>query len=154
MNQSKLVVIALALVASFANHCAILSVRAQSEFGNRSTAPIQMVARPGTSMETWRTSDNAVLAPVGLQVNEQIAITLIFPVEKANYGVSIVPLDGGEVITSSNGLYVSSDGTASFMFQGGDTPGLYRVIVTVGGDQYLAQIYANKQNLVTICVDP
>ncbi len=47
---------------------------------------------------------------------------------------------GGTVRQSS--LFVSKDGKAGFCFQAGDTPGLYRVQVTVGADQYELQLYA------------
>ena len=49
-------------------------------------------------------------------------------------------VDGGKVRLSS--LFVSKDGKAGFSFQAGDTPGLYRVQVTVGADQYELQLYA------------
>jgi hypothetical protein len=59
--------------------------------------------------------------------------------------VGFAPLDGGEIIASPN-LQVDSDGAVAFAFRGGDTPGLYRVLVTIGGEQYEMQFYVGASN--------
>jgi hypothetical protein len=93
------------------------------------------------------------MEPLGLFRNEQIGINLILPSDKKNYPVGIAPLDGGEIFGSAN-LYVANDGSVHFSFQGGDTPGFYRVLVTIASEQYQLQFYVSRLEPDTVCPEP
>jgi hypothetical protein len=129
---SPVLIAALALI--------ILPAISQAQERNRYSTPIAMVADYDGNGPTEKTSQFGVMEPLGLRRNQQVPITLNVPRSWANSPVGFAPLDGGEVIASPN-LQVDSDGAVGFAFRGGDTPGLYRVLVTVGGEQYEMQFY-------------
>ena len=127
---------------------------AQDSEGNPYSPPIAMAMTNETSDRTDRTSHAGILDPVGLRPNEQATITLSVPSSWAKSPVGIAPLDGGEVFGFEN-LEVAIDGTVSFGFKPGSTTGLYRVIVTIGGEQYELQLYLPKPSDLGIdCVTP
>jgi hypothetical protein len=120
---------------------------AQAQDGNFSSTPVDMVVNAGTNQERWATSSFGVMETVGLRQGEQITITLIAPDTWKTFPVGLAPLDGGEIVAAEY-LVVDENGTASFTFTGGNVPGIYRVIVTVGGDQYLLQLYVARPDEV------
>jgi hypothetical protein len=127
---------------------------AQAEGENRYSSPIEMVVNAGTNGERQRASHDGVMEAVGLWPNEQIAITLTGSSFRAKDPVGIAPLDGGEIFADPD-LSVAGDGTVAFAFQGGRTPGLYRVVITVGPEQYQLQLYvARPQNTGPDCQEP
>jgi len=80
--------------------------------------------------------DNVFVAEDGTQHRESTFVADDGTVDEQ--GLFIV--SGGTIRQGS--LFVSKDGKAGFCFQAGDTPGLYRVQVNVGADQYELQLYA------------
>ena len=128
----------------------ILDLRSQTPFANRSTTPIQMVASPGTTAEAWLSSNNGIMDSVGVRTDNELDITLVVPTSKAGYPVVVIPFDGGDLLLDDP-LTVSSDGTASFGFLGASAPGVYRVLVFVGPEQYMLPIYVSRSNSVTDC---
>jgi hypothetical protein len=128
------------MAAGFTVIYSTAKVSAQAEDGNHFSTPIEIVVNEGTNGERREISHNGLLGPVGLHRSEQIALTLNVSSNWAEYPVSIVPLDGGVLIDTDN-LQVKRDGTVNFTFEGGDTPGLYRVLVAIGGEQYQLQLY-------------
>jgi hypothetical protein len=123
---------------------------AQVEYGSGSVTPIQMVVNGGTDTERWETSHFGNLGLIGLRPGGQAPITLVVSGSTVGYPVSIAPLDGGEIAAAAN-LSVTSDRTVAFDFRGGTTPGLYRVLVTIGSQQYYLQFYVVKQPDSVIC---
>jgi len=119
------------LIAAFAT--IFLPAVTQAQDGNRHSTTIGMVADYDGTGPTERTSRFGILEPLGLGPNQQVPITLNVPRDWQDYPVGIAPLDGGEIIASKD-LHVERDGTIAFAFQGGETPGLYRVLVFIGGD--------------------
>jgi len=69
------------------------------------------------------------------------------------YPVGIAPLDGGEVVASEN-LTVDNDRSVHFSFTGGETPGLYRVLVTIASEQYELQFYVSHTEPDSGCTPP
>jgi hypothetical protein len=127
---------------------------AQDPEGNPYSPTITMAMINETTDRTNRTSHAGILDPVGLRPNEQATISLSAPIAWANFPVGIAPLDGGEVFGSEN-LHVGAGGTVSFGFKAGTTPGLYRVMVTIGGERYQLQLYLPKPgDLGPDCVTP
>jgi hypothetical protein len=122
-------------------------VSAQAQDWNRYSTPIDMVVNAGTNHERWETSHFGIMEPVGLRPNEQIAITLIVSSTHAGYPVGLAPLDGGAIV-GAEGLIVAGDGTIGFTFQGGNVPGLYRVVATIGSEQYQLRLHvAHPQDM-------
>jgi hypothetical protein len=129
-----------------------LSVQAQD--GNRLSPTIQMVIDGDTSANRQRTSHSGILDPIGVFRNEQVGVNLILPGSSVNYPVGIAPLDGGQILASPN-LTVNSERSAHFSFKGGETPGLYRVVVTIASEQYQLQFYVSSSSEPDIhCTPP
>lgn len=127
---------------------------AQDAEGNPYSPTIAMALDNETNGGSNRISHSGILDPVGLRPNERATITLSVPDNWANYPVGIAPLDGGEVFGFEN-LQVTAGGTARFGFKPGNTPGLYRVVVTIGGERYQLQLYLPRpSDLGPDCVTP
>jgi len=149
MNTRKLLhTTYIALLASIYLPVGKLSVQAQD--GNRFLPTIQLMVDGDASGARQRTIQSGIMEPLGLVRNEQIGINLILPSDRSNYPVGIAPLDGGEVFGSEN-LYVASNGSVHFSFQGGDISGLYRVLVTIASEQYQLQFYVPRLGVDTVC---
>ncbi len=152
MNTRKLLhTTRTALLAMICLPVGKLSVQAQD--GNRFRPTIQLLVDGDTSGASQRTIQSGIMEPIDLVRNEHIGITVILPSDRSNYPVGIAPLDGGEVFGSDN-LYVASNGSVHFSFQGGDIPGLYRVLVTVASEEYQLQFYVSRLESVATCVEP
>jgi len=141
------------LLATVAMTClATEKLFAQDSEGNPYSPTISMAMNNETTDRTNRTSHSGIIDPVGLRPDEQATITLIAPVAWANFPVGIAPLDGGEVFGYEN-LHVATGGAFSFGFKPGITTGLYRVVVTIGGEPYQLQLYLPKPGDLD-CVSP
>jgi hypothetical protein len=152
MNIRKLLYTTfLALLATIYLPVGKPSVQAQD--GNRLSPAIQMVIDGDTGQNRQRTSHSGILDPIGLSRDEQIGITLVLPSTSINSSVGIAPLDGGEIVASEN-LTVAGDGTVHFSFTGGDTPGLYRVVVTIASQQYQLQFHVATSGPDIHCTPP
>ena len=127
---------------------------AQAEDEHVDSVPIEMVVNPGTRQERHRLSYNGIVAPITLLPNEPVAISLYGLSDWKGIPVGIAALDGGAVLTQRE-LAVDNDGVVSFAFDGGNSPGLYRVLVTVDSQQYHLQLYvAKQQDLAPNCQEP
>ncbi len=103
---------------------------------------MEMVAVGANGNERRVRSLEGIMAPVGLPVGGQIALTLKASTGKAGQRISLRLLDGGEIVVDP-AISMAGDGP-SFTFKAGDTRGLYRVEVTIGSEQYELQLYAAK----------
>lgn len=65
---------------------------------------------------------------------EAADIQLQFPGGWANATIIIEALDGGRVLGTPRSNVIAADGTASFRFQVGDKPGLYRILLICAGN--------------------
>jgi hypothetical protein len=153
MKTRKLLhVTCIALVTTIYLPVGKLSVKAQD--GNRLTPAIQMVIEGDANETRQRTSQSGIMDPIGVFRDEQVGVNLLLPGSMINYPVGIAPLDGGEIIASEN-LTVDNDRTAHFSFKGGETPGLYRVLVTIASQQYQLQFYVSSSSSLDIhCTPP
>lgn len=111
-----------------------------SGFGSRFSPPIQLTVVGDTTNDRDRTSHGGILDPIPIRRAEQTGIHLVVPISAANSDVGIAPIDGGQVF-APQGLQVGNDGSVNFAFSA-ETSGLYRVIITIGGEQYLTKFYA------------
>ena len=100
-----------------------------------------MVAVDPNGKERRLSTLDGVMESIALPAGEHIALTLVASSDKAGQPVGVAPLDGGEIIAPPT-LSVANDGTVGFTFRAGRTRGLYRVLVTLGVDQYELQLYA------------
>lgn len=152
MNTRKLHTTCIALLATIYLPVGKQSVQAQD--GNRLSPPIQMVIDGDANETRQRTSQSGIMDPIGVLRDEQVGVNLLLPGSMINYPVGIAPLDGGEILTSPN-LTVDNDRSAHFSFKGGDTPGLYRVVVTIASQQYQLQFYVSSSSSLDIhCTPP
>lgn len=115
---------------------------------------IQLVLNYGESSEARFSCHEGMVQPVSVHINNHLPFILEVPSEKKEYPVMVADLDGGqvnamiresEVPLSGNptppALFVSANGTIQLAFQAGNTTGLYRILVTVGVEQYQLRIY-------------
>jgi len=65
----------------------------------------------------------------GIRPNETAEIRLQFASDWANTSITVQALDGGKVSAKAKDAVIAADGTASFRFQAGAQPGLYRIVV-------------------------
>ena len=85
-------------------------------------------------------SHNRVADRVGLRPGQRVAITLQLPASYAGEAVDIGSVDGGQVV-AREGLSVPVNGKFHCGFQASNLPGLYRISVQIGIEQYLLQFY-------------
>jgi hypothetical protein len=99
-----------------------------------------------------------MMEPVGLHPNQAVTVTVSFPARWAGAPVKLGLYDGGQagpaappgqdiIYISNPGVpipNVSVSGTLQFDFQAGSILGLYRVLLTVGSEQYLLSFYAGR----------
>jgi hypothetical protein len=89
-------------------------------------------------------SHGNLVEPLGLIFNQIQPVTLICPVAKAGQPITFSPLDGGGEVIVAGPLSVANDGTVAVSLKAAARPGLYRILVTVGADQYQLQLYVHK----------
>lgn len=83
----------------------------------------------------------------GIRPHETIDIKLQFSSEWAGTPLVLQALDGGNVSATPKNAVIAEDGTASFRFQAGDQPGLYRVsIIGAAGGSTLKFWIADPKN--------
>lgn len=123
------------LVCAGAIFFAVPQLRAQamSETANGS---LELVVNSGGEEEMRLPSHEGVLEPLALTYEQLEPVMLACSPDKVGQEVTLSPLDGeGEIIAAEN-LVVANDGTVAFSIKAGAIPGRYRVLVTVGADQY------------------
>ncbi|MEN3369148.1 MAG: hypothetical protein V7609_1291 [Verrucomicrobiota bacterium] len=100
---------------------------------------LEMIARDGGGTERHLRSHQGVVEQLSINANQTVAVTLQFPNDKVGARLTVTCLDGGEVVGGNP--VVLPNGKALFTFHAGAAPGLYRVPVYVGGDQYRLEFY-------------
>lgn len=115
---------------------------------------IPVVIHYGEGQEARATVYRGVMDPVGMPPGQVVTVTLLLAASKAGLPVRFGLYDGGQIgaaglpeqdiFTLSNIPVVSVDGTVVFKFKAGRILGLYRLLLTIGPDQYLLQFYATK----------
>jgi hypothetical protein len=112
---------------------------------------LPVVINYGQGQEARATIYRSLMEPVGLHPNQAVTVTLFCSPNKADLPVTLGLYDGGQVgaaalpgsgMITLGPLRVPAGGALQFNFQTDHTPGLYRVLVTIGGSQYLLQFYA------------
>jgi hypothetical protein len=86
-------------------------------------------------------SKSGLFRLTGIHPGEVVDIKLQFAVEWATTNVVIQALDGGNVSAQTKDSLVSADGSASFRFQAGNQPGLYRVSAIGGGGSSILKFW-------------
>jgi hypothetical protein len=115
-----------------------LHAQARSETTNGS---LELVVNYGGAEEIRFASHGGVLEPLPLVYSQVEPVRLACPPQKAGEPVTLSPLDGeGEIIAVEN-LSVANDGTVAFSIKAGPTPGRYRILVTIGADQFELQLH-------------
>ena len=100
---------------------------------------LEMIATDGGGTERHLSSHRGVAEQLCINANQTVAVTLQFPSDKVGARLTVSCLDGGEVVGGNP--VVLPNGKALFTFHAGAAPGLYRVPVYVGGDQYRLEFY-------------
>jgi hypothetical protein len=117
-----------------------LYAQARSE---TATGLLELVVNSGGDEEVRLASHGTVIEPLALVYSQVEPVVLACSPDKVGEPVTLSPLDGeGEIIAPEN-LSVASDGTVAFSIKAGATQGCYRVLVTVGADQYELQLRVN-----------
>ena len=154
MNTKRNLSAAFAIAVFAMNYLPPERLSAQEEGENRYSSPIEMMVNPDTHEEMRLTSHGGLLDPVSLNPSTQIAIILRGPSINSRDPVGIAALDGGEII-APNDLRAAEDGTVAFTFEAPSTPGLCRVTVVIGPEQYQLRLYVAKpQETAPDCVTP
>jgi hypothetical protein len=102
---------------------------------------LEMVTNDGQGKEKRLRSSRGVIEQVGLNSSQSVAITLHFPASRSGTPVILGALDGGQIILPPGSDSIRGDGTVRFRFQAGTTPGLYRLLVQLPGQQHRLQFY-------------
>jgi hypothetical protein len=108
--------------------------------------PLQMIVDYPDGAQKRRQSAGEKMESVGMPAGQSVQITLRFLRTRAGDEVRISPLDGGEVDIALPAT-VSPDGSITFNFRAGSSPGLYRLAV-IGVYQYELSLYAVPPNRV------
>jgi hypothetical protein len=108
---------------------------------------------PGSGLQATITSDSGaeryllsydyMLGRAGLAPEQLVTVTLQFPTKQAGKPVSAASLDGGKVSLTRDAseLLIAENGEARFQFQGGASPGLYRLMIQLEADTYELEFY-------------
>lgn len=130
----------LSSVALSAICLAIPQLHAQSR-SETANGALELVVNYGAEEEVRLPSHAGVLEPLALAYNQLEPVTLACSPDKVGEPVTFTPLDGeGEIFAAEN-VSVATDGTVAFSIKAGGSPGRYRVLVTVGADQYELQLH-------------
>lgn len=105
---------------------------------------LQMVVDYGEGKQKQREIRRGLVDPVGLPVNRRVSITLKFSAARAGQQIGLSLLDGGQLHLQQPPT-IRADGTVTFGFTPGSTPGLYRLQVN-GGEQHELRLYAFDPN--------
>jgi hypothetical protein len=106
--------------------------------------PLQMVVDYGQGLQKHRESRHGVVESVGVPIGQQVAITLRFLRKRAGERIAVTPLDGAAMDLQQPAT-ISPDGSVTFAFNAGSTPGLHRLMV-YGGQPYEIRLYAFDPN--------
>jgi hypothetical protein len=121
---------------------AVPQLRAQS-MSETANGSLELVVNSGDEGEMRLPSHEGVLEPLALASEQLEPVMLACSPDKVGQEVTLSPLDGeGEIIAAEN-LAVANDGTVAFSIKAGSNPGRYRVLVTVGADQYELQLHVS-----------
>ena len=107
-----------------------------------SVAALEMIAVNGAGVEKHLFSHNGVVDQLVVNPNQAVPVTLQFPAAKAGTRVAVGSLDGGEVNGSN---LVLPTGKLIFTFRG-ESPGRYRLLVQLPGEEYRLQFYVIDPN--------
>jgi hypothetical protein len=94
--------------------------------------PTAAITFPDSTSLTLR-SHGGLFPLVATQTAQSLNIQLRFPLTLANTPLIVQVLDGGTLSNGQGNQIIGGDGTASIQFQVGAEPGLYRVLLNVGG---------------------
>ena len=142
------------LIAAFATICLpAVKLCAQSPPLSASSQPsdsgLDVTIKSGSGKERYPLSQDGRIDRIGLRPGQTVAIKLKFKGKKTGQPLSVSSLDGGE-LSGRDSLSLSSDGNAQFSYQGGPAPGLYRLLVQIGAEEYWFEFYVldlnNPQN--------
>lgn len=108
--------------------------------------PSATITFPGNAPFKTR-SKSGLFRLAGIRSGEAVEIKLQFPIERANTPLVLQALDGGSLTAQPKTAVIAADGSASFRFQAGDQPGLYRVaVIAAGGNSTLKFWVADPKN--------
>jgi hypothetical protein len=122
---------------------------------------IPVIVAYGDGSETHAQVVRGIMRPVGIPPTQAVTVTLFLPNATPGWPVKIGLFDGGVIAaavsppsppptgappldSTTPALAVAADQTVRFNFQSTVTLGLYRVLLTVGAQQYLMQFFAVK----------
>lgn len=85
-------------------------------------------------------SHGNLIEPLGMLPDQTQAVTLVCSADKAGQPVTFTPADGGGEVIAAPNVAVANDGTVAFSVKASQA-GHYRILVTLGADQYQLQLY-------------
>lgn len=90
-------------------------------------------------------SDDGQFPPVAASPGETADIYLHFPAVYAGAPLLIEGMDGGDVQLTQQSTTIDSQGRASFEFQAGADPGLYRILIVAADTPSMLQFSVPSQ---------
>lgn len=138
INKRLFYLACLAAIALLYIPCEKLSAQTISP-GNSLAA----VITSASGAERHLLTQDYIVDRVGLGPNQVVAVTLQFPTALGGKPVAVTPFDGGEATANygMENLAVGRDGTVSFSFQAGWSPGLYRLGVQLDAYDYRLEFW-------------
>jgi hypothetical protein len=82
---------------------------------------------------------------VGLRHDQTVDIVVQYSTADAGRTITVVPLDGGQVIAPARNLIVAADGTIHFKFRVGHPPGAYQVALHNGTQELGLQFWVRDE---------
>ena len=101
---------------------------------------LEVTIKSASGQERRPVHHGSLVDRVGLSPGQTVNVALKFPGKGAGESVVVGALDGG-TLTAQEGLATSSEGTVQFAYQGGTTPGRYRVLAQIAGQDYWLEFY-------------
>jgi hypothetical protein len=105
------------------------------------TGPIATIGYAHSSVRTRGREGQFRLT--GIRERETVHVRLQFSPQSAGARFFTTALDGGETTVPGQNSLIASDGTTSMLFKAGDQPGLYRVLVSAGGNRSVLKFWVD-----------
>lgn len=107
--------------------------------------PLEVTIKSASGKERQPLVVDGVASRTGLRPGQVVEIKLKPKGKKKGDPLTVSSWDGG-IVSGHDSLAVSADGTAKFNFQAGQGPGLYRLLVEMGAEQYWLHFYVLDLN--------
>ena len=102
--------------------------------------PLEVEITSASNAKRNPLNQNGFVSRIGLRPGQVISIGLKFNEERTGEQLIVSSPDGG-VLSGHDNLSISSTSNASFSYQAGAAPGLYRIVLQTASEEYLFEFY-------------